>query len=299
MQAPDTTRRVTFDAFNDAWRVLQSDWGTWALCGLLYMVIGGAVTIPFSLPGQVIGAEAQRSGNPMLMFGNPIYWLCIILQSAAGCLAYPFQVTIARMGLRKFRGEPIEVGMIFQFEGMYIRLAVFGLVFILCSTIATCFCIVPAFLVYALFGCAGLLIMERKLDLKEALDLSMKTAMPSMWIIVGVQIVGGFAAAAGIIACVIGIIATLPLAFLTQAMIYNQLFGADQAGWVVTPADPNAAPYYRPGDPQPAPPPATAPPVHDPERAAAEAELDTPAVPEVEPSAPPEAEEPQPPPAES
>lgn len=240
-------RRITFDAFTDGWGTLTKDIGIYAVCMLIALILGYVVSLPVTLmmqgamQAQVSSLPPQQQGLAMLQ--SPLYWGQIMISNVIGCLVAPLYIGISRMALRRMRGEPIQIGQMFQFEGKYVQLVLFSFLLALVGGIGFALCIIPGLIVYALMLPAGLLILDRGMLATEAMSTSMKAMMPSLGAAIGIVLMCGLCLIGGALLCCIGALFLGPVYFCTQAAVYRELFDYGQ------PVDPMAQPegsYYRP-----------------------------------------------------
>jgi hypothetical protein len=246
--APAPQRQVTFDQFTDAWNALTKNIGIYAACIFIWALISIVLIGPVSFFLQMammtdLGSVAQT--NPWAQFTHPLYYGQLLYNMVVGALIAPFGICISRMALRSMRGEMIDIGMMFQFDGRYAQMAVFSLILSFLGTIGFYLCCIPGCIVYALMLPGGLLVLERGLPGVEAFKTSAKDMMPSLLNGVLLVVVAGLVAAVGVVACVIGIFFTMGIWFCVQAAAYRELYDYGAFG------DPNAPPqapgsYYRP-----------------------------------------------------
>jgi hypothetical protein len=239
-------RKVTFDAFTDAWSILTKDIGIYAVCTLIWIVLVYAVTLPISFLMQ--GALMAQIGSlppqeqMTAMFTSPLYWGQFGLQSILGAVVAPLTICISRMALRRMRGEPITIGMMFEFNGRYGQLFAFSFLLALIGSIGFALCLIPGIIFYALMLPAGLLILEKGMPAVQAMQTSIADLKLSLCGAVGLVLVSGLVAFAGALMCGVGFLFLGPIYFCVQAAVYRELYDYG------TPTDAPQAPgsYYRP-----------------------------------------------------
>lgn len=244
-------RRVTFDAFTDGWNTLTKDIGVYAVCMLIALVLGWIISLPVSI--LMRGAMMAQIGSlpqqeqAMAMFRSPLYWSQFMISNVIGCLVAPLYIGISRMALRRMRGEFIQIGQMFEFQGKYFQLVLFSFLLALVGQIGLLLCIIPGLVVYAAMLPAGLLILDRGMLATEAMSTSWKAMAPSIGAGIGIVIVCFLCAVAGVILCCIGVLFLGPVYFCTQAAVYRELFDYGQPDAAM--AQPEGS-YYRPPDQQ-------------------------------------------------
>lgn len=250
MQPNSSGRRVTFDAFTDAWATLTKDIGTYALSMFVWLVATMIITVPVGLimQGMVIasvgGPEALQR-NPFAMYSSPLYYMQMGAQALVGALTAPISIGIARIALLRMRGLPATVSTAFDFQGRYVQLVAFSLLIALLGTILTYMCIIPGLIFYGLMLPAGLLVLERGMTAVEAIKQSLNDMKASLGSAVALVFVSGLVGLAGCLLCGIGVLFLGPIYFCVQAAVYRELYDYGQN------MDPNQAPpapgsYYRP-----------------------------------------------------
>jgi uncharacterized membrane protein len=90
--------------------------------------------------------------------------------------------------------------------------------------------LVPVVYIIVAAGYGFPLIIDRKLGAMESLLLSYKTVQPQWFPAFGLLVILGLIAAAGVLACCVGVIFSMPLAYLIWSQGYRQLFGDGVGG---------------------------------------------------------------------
>lgn len=240
-------RRVTFDAFTDGWNTLTKDIGVYAVCMLIALILGWIVSLPVTLimngalQAQVSNLPPEQRGIAMLQ--SPLYWSQILISNVIGCLVAPMYIAMSRMALRRMRGEYIQIGQMFDFQGRYGQLVILSFVLALVGGIGLALCLLPGIIFYAAMLPAGLLVLDRGMTAGQALGESWRAMSPSLGAAIGVIIVCGLVAFGGALLCGIGFLFLGPIYFCTQAAVYRELYDYGMG-------DPNMqqpeGSYYRP-----------------------------------------------------
>ncbi len=242
MDYNETPGRTTFDAFQQAWAILWKSPLMWAVTMLVVMALTQVVSVPFMIPMQMqifAGAQAHRN-DPFWLIHSPMYWGTLGLQVGAAVFVYPLYTGIMRAGLRVFRGEVMNPGMIFEFNGMYWRLVGLWALTIPAMFVGIMLCYIPGLMVIVISNIAQLLVIERKMNVLEAIDLSARSLWPSIWTAVGVIFVAALASCAGLVACCVGMIVTMPIMYIACGILYAQLFDPVPTSMFMTPPVPPA-----------------------------------------------------------
>jgi uncharacterized membrane protein len=171
------------------------------------------VLIPVAV--QVVLSIISRSVVDSLLGALLFNVLGIIVGAVAG-------IGIYQMALMITAGQPADVGKAFTYDrwGEWI---VFSFVFGLMVGIGLVLCVIPGLLVLAFFGLAPFYFLDGRMSLGESLRASRAAvqrnglAFPILLsIVVGIL---------GIIACIIGIFVTEPVAYVAVAFLYRYSAG--------------------------------------------------------------------------
>lgn len=90
--------------------------------------------------------------------------------------------------------------------------------------------IVVLILISVAFTFAYPLIVDRRLSGFEAVKLSMKAAMANFWGLLGLMLLSGLLAFAGVLLCYVGWFLVMPITFGAIAVAYEQVFGLSEGG---------------------------------------------------------------------
>lgn len=138
--------------------------------------------------------------------------------------ALAIQYNLLRSLLKLVRRQPVAIGELFQFTpDVWPFLGVSILVGLLVA-IGSAFCIVPGFIIAALFTPAILLVLDRKVPVFDALGQSKDLAMDHLWPLCGILLIAGFGGAL-VTVCTfnLGAILVAPFVFLMNCVIYLRL----------------------------------------------------------------------------
>lgn len=155
-----------------------------------------------------------------------------ILGGMAANMLWSFLTGGAMMGglfhlnLKLIRGEPARLGDVFAgFRQAFGRLTGTYILSLLLIYLGLAFCLVPGIYLGVAWMFALPLIMDTPLGVWQALELSRKVVTRQWWILFALALLAGLIAAAGIIACCIGILFTAPLMYTILMYAYDDLFG--------------------------------------------------------------------------
>jgi len=191
-----------------AWEFYKSDFGGIFGPVLLAFLIMAVVQVPFEIipgAGSVIGSIlGMIVGGPMT--GG--LWLYLI---------------------HKKRGQPVQLGDIFNgFRLAFLPLLLLSVVSGILVVLGIFCCIIPGIYLAIAWTFAIPLIMDKRLDFWQAMEVSRKVVTRNWFMVLLIAIVASILAALGVIACCIGVIFTLPLQMLIMMFAYEDIFGAQQ-----------------------------------------------------------------------
>ena len=192
--APDVSAAISY-----GWSKFQQNVGP--LLGVILIQV--AVQIALYLFGRVVVNN---------LLGSILFQILGFIVSAA------VGIGIYQVALMITAGQPADVARAFQYDrwGEWI---VFSVVYGLMVGVGLALCVVPGLFVLAFFGLAPFYFIDGRMSLGEALSAS-RTVVQSkglafpilLSIVVGVL---------GVIACVVGLLVTLPVAYIAVAYLYR------------------------------------------------------------------------------
>ena len=178
-----------------AWQIVMADLTGFMLLGLIYLAIVAVAS------STVIGA--------FLVTG-------------------PLSVGFFLIIFNKMRGKPINIGDIAKGFDFFLPAVLSGLLISTFTSIGFVFCIVPGFIVAALYLLTPAFILEKKLDFWQAMEASRRTASGHIFELVVFVLLLGVINLLGVLACVVGLLVTVPLSFVAVALAYDDLVGMNQ-----------------------------------------------------------------------
>ena len=150
-----------------------------------------------------------------------VFWVLSLL---VGFLA---QLGIFNAGLMVTRGEAPDLGRAFttdRWGGWFAFAFVFGLM----VGVGALFCGVGALVVIAFFGLAPYYFIDQRMGLGDALSRSLETTRSTA----GLPLALGLTALVGMlgfVACYVGLLVTLPIAYVGSAFLYRRAIGEEVA----------------------------------------------------------------------
>jgi len=218
---------VRWEWISEAWNLFTRQWSVWVLMILVMALVGMAIYLPFfgifmamtpSFPqdGEIPTAPEFPVGLFMLY---PVLILAI-LSASAWMLG-----GIYNAAFKQIRGEQIAVGDLFSGGQYFGRILGALLLIAIAANIGGIFCLIPGLIVYGLTFLTYPMIVEGGKGTIDAIKASIEVTKRD-WIMFTIFAVALYLIAiAGSLACGIGVLATLPLLFLSQALAYRDLVG--------------------------------------------------------------------------
>jgi uncharacterized membrane protein len=190
-------------ALSYGWKKFQQNAGPIIGVILIQLVVQGALS--------VLGRIAVHSLIGSLLFNV----LSIIVGAIVG-------IGIYQMALMITAGQPADIGRAFQFDrwGEWI---IFSFVFGLMVGLGLLLCVIPGLLALAFFGLAPFYFIDGHMSLGEALTAS-RTAVTSRGLAFPI-LLSIIVGALGFIACIVGLIVTIPVAYIAVAYLYRYATG--------------------------------------------------------------------------
>ncbi len=204
---------VSTAAIGQAWEILRANIATWIGISVVYLLVLGALYVVQSLL-LVRDARGLPQQTPFSYF---FLFLISILSVFLG--AGLFKVAIAQ--LRTGRAEFSEMFNIFDVAA---PLFIAAVLVSLLTSIGLVFCIVPGVLVGLGLCMTTPLIVDQKIDAVEAMKRSWAVCSGHLGELLVLSLVLGVIMTLGLCACGLGFVVTVPLYYLTFAIVYRDLF---------------------------------------------------------------------------
>ena len=204
---------VSVDAITEAWNVIKPQIGVWLGVALVYFLIAGAFNgIQFTTMGRDANGMPQNSPISLLV---SVVGTIVSLFLAAGL----FKVAIHQ--LRTGRAEFGEMFNIFDQAG---ALVVAAILTAIATWIGFVLCIIPGIIVGLGLSMTNPLIVDQKLAGIDAMKRSWDVCKGELGNIFLVGLVLFLVNMAGACLCGLGLLMTIPISYMTFAIIYRNLF---------------------------------------------------------------------------
>ncbi len=213
--------------FSRGWELVKNNfWPTVGVSTLVFVIIAAFQQICGLFTSPIIQAmirEKQFSPGGILI---------VVLVSIVSAPVY----LVLMAGLMKYflnliRGEQATIGDAFSgFGPMIGQLILLGLVMNVLVIIGYALCIIPGIFLQVAWLFALPLVIDRRMNFWDAMELSRKMVCKHWFIVFAFLIVYTLVVMAGLIACCIGILVTIPIGLGAWMYAYETIFSRPQTG---------------------------------------------------------------------
>ena len=225
---PNPHARVTLSAVSAAFTLLMQQTGAWVVVTLVLLVVTFALMALGFTPLILLSGGFENFTNEAVRPLTLTWFLqyVVFLPMSAWTASAVFNV-----GFKQIRGGYVKPDDLFSVAPVLLR--VMGFMALLTLAVLPVTAVneyVGLLFSLVLNGRLFLttpLIVDRNLGLREAAELSARATRGQWLNAVVLLIASGLAAAAGILLLCVGIIVTLPLAYLPQVVVYRRFFPDD------------------------------------------------------------------------
>jgi len=213
------------DCMSRGWELVKKNF--WPVVGVnaLVLTIIGAIN-------QVVGLFTRPIVNEMI-YQHQFSADGILILMLASILATPVYM-ILMAGLMKYflkliRSEQPSVSDAFSgFGPMTVQLILLGLVLNVLVLVGYALCVIPGIYLQVAWLFAITLVIDRRMNFWDAMELSRKMVCKHWWIVFGFFIVYSLVVVSGVIACLVGILVTMPIGIAAMLYAYETIFGKSQ-----------------------------------------------------------------------
>jgi hypothetical protein len=175
--------------------------------------------------GLSVGWNTFKNNYNVLLIPLLCAFAVGLIPIVGGFLALPGMLLVS---LKVLRGQTPETGDGFVGFQAFVDHLVMGIL----QALGLIACCIGVYVTQALFLPGTLLIVDKGLGWSDAKDRCLEEIKPNLLAWVLYTFVLGLVAAAGLIACGVGIFVTLPIATIGWAYAYDQTLGAARKGSV-------------------------------------------------------------------
>lgn|GEM_PF-5190176 len=207
----------------------KAEWIDFVLVTLLVIIINVVVNfilnILFAVPVNIIAALFQRQDISVLrMLGGLVSAVgSLMISFLSFGITGPIMVGYCSFLLKKVRNQGGKIeDVISGFTEYLVPSLIAGIVLGVINTIATILCVIPVFITATLTAFTYFFIADGEVDFKRAIMNSVDMVKQRFFPFFGFLILCGIISVAGVIACCIGVLATVPIAACAMAFAYEE-----------------------------------------------------------------------------
>ena len=218
---------VNFGVISEAVEQFKGNAGTWIavtlIAGVIQIVISGITRI------------GQGTGGPNFLF----MLIGIAISIVVNGILY---AGLFGMAVKQVRGQQVAIGDLFGFTDVLGQTIIASIIVGILTAIGFVFCFFPGLVVAGLFMFTFPLIVDKKMNASDAVSASMN-ALKGQWLMAALfALVVAVVYAFGYLLCLVGVLATAPIAILSVAVLYRNFFigssSPPSAGQIFEPAIP-------------------------------------------------------------
>ena len=218
---------VYFEAIGEAANLVVKDLGHWIAATVVYLVALFALKLPIDL---VFGASTPATPR---LDDLPRYFGILLLRAVVGIVPASIEsiliVGMVAMGVRKLRGEYINVGMIFEPFRSFGKLFGTNLVYLTIVFAAALACVLPFFFFAPVLVLMPTVAYLKRLGPLEALGTTFDACKGQWAGLLALTLVLGLIQILGLCACGVGILVAFPIYCLVLAIHYRAFFESEPA----------------------------------------------------------------------
>lgn len=244
-----TAKPVRFGEWiSEGWKMFTSQWKGWVV---LSLGMFGAVIVPMMIYFIFIWVTMIATAGSGASSDASSVWLFLIVASSflLMLVMLPLSALLTagmhKAALKQLRGGQVEFKDLFSARDRFLHVLGALLLHGLLVAVGGLICLIPGLIVVGLLFFTLPLIVDRKMGVIEAMKASAEMTKPNLLMFTLFAIVVQLIAGVGELACLVGVLATLPLMFTMTAAAYRDCFGVEGAA-LLPPAEPWSGASYSP-----------------------------------------------------
>lgn len=189
-----------------------------------YLSRGGSVDVGGAISR---GWELVRDNMAVFVGATLLAWLIAVAVPVIGWLIGPVLMGgLDYMYIRRIRGEAVQVGDVFAgFNVALLNLVLAGVVKWVITSVGFLLCLLPGIYLAVGYVFALALIMDKKMEFWPAMEVSRQVVHRHWWSMFALLIVLVIIVCLGVLACIVGVLITAPIAAASLMVVYEDLFG--------------------------------------------------------------------------
>jgi len=223
---PPANPQVRLEAIGEAWRLLTQQLGVWIGAFFIYMIVVGGFVVAamFALGFGSLLTRPQPGAIPMDSLPPGFIPKYILMVITIAVIASYFIGGMFHMAVKQVKGETISISDITGAGEVTLSLIGASIVGGIVIYIGTLLCIIPGLIFNALLMLVFPLIVDRKIGAMAAIGQSWGALKGQLGMSLLLLIVLFVIYLVSAIPCGIGVILSFPLAILTLAVVYRDIF---------------------------------------------------------------------------
>lgn len=203
------------DVLGEAWHKVKGMKGTLVVAAIIY---GVAVNLLSFVIAFVLGLLG-------LIHDSEPGALQIIVSVLASALCYPLLAGLNMIGIRRAADQPATINELFAYFGLFVPLLITGLAITVLTYLGLFLLVLPGIYLGVSYALAIPLVVERGLSPWQAMEASRKAVGQHWFKVFGLFLALGLIMLLSAIPLLIGLVWTLPLAFIAIGVLYRTIFG--------------------------------------------------------------------------
>jgi len=182
----------------------------------LRIVVNFASGVTFHALARARGLEGLRLQLPGIAVSTLWYWV----------MTGPMIGGLYSLYLKLIRGQTASIADAFAgFGPQFGQLVIGGFLVSLLTVLGLFLCLIPGIYLSVGWRFALLSIIDKHLGFWEGMEMSRKTVTSHWWMVFALCLLTGLIAAAGVLACCVGLLVTAPIMIGAIAYAYEDLIG--------------------------------------------------------------------------
>ncbi len=203
------------DVLGEAWHKVKGMKGTLVVAAIIYAVAVNLLSFVIAFVLGLLG----------LIHDSEPGVLQILVSVLAGALCYPLLAGLNMIGIRRAADQPATINELFAYFGLFVPLLVTGLAITVLTYLGLILLVLPGIYLGVSYALAIPLVVERGLSPWQAMEASRKAIGQHWFKVFGLFLALGLIMLLSAIPLLIGLVWTLPLAFIAIGVLYRTIFG--------------------------------------------------------------------------
>lgn len=176
--------------------------------------------------GDYIGRSWTLVFSDFSLLVGGMFVAGLVMSACSFLLSGPMIGGLYFVFLQRIRGKQVSFGDIFNGFNLFAPLFLAVLVSSLLIALGSLCCLIPGIYLWVCWTFAVPLVMDKKMDFWDAMDLSRKMVNKHWFHCFWLMICVGLISFAGIFACIVGLFISIPIGFAMYAFAYEDMFNS-------------------------------------------------------------------------